>query len=49
MHVVIALNVSTHRVLVQNHGVSKSVHPRVLNINIITGTMAKGITAAPFF
>ena len=44
----VALNASTHRVLVQHHGVSKSVHPGVSNINITTST-PKGVTAAPFF
>ena len=46
--VVVALYASTHRVLVQQHGVSKSVHPRVSNINITTST-PKGVTAAPIF
>ena len=45
--VVVALNPSTHRVLVQYHGVSKSVHPRISNINITTNT-PKGVTLAPF-
>ena len=43
----VALTASTHRVLEQHHGVSKSVHPGVSNINITTST-PKGVTAAPF-
>ena len=39
---------STHRVLVQYHGVSKFVHLRVSYINYTTST-PKGVTIAPFF